>query len=177
MNAVERKLLFWLAGTRFLYLGFPLGGSVDFVSWVSLQISIFSHVSPVFVAILATSSLLPIGTQISPMSVPNFELALAAIVGIADVGTSDITSVVGEDIKRFAKRLSGPAGTEFRLVTIGNGNIDETNFLLERHSLGSANGQTTFQRYVSRRADFMNLAFLKPRQRIRIIQTKNFAGR
>ena len=69
------------------------------------------------------------------------------IVGIANGRTGDITSVVGEDIKRFAKRLRGPAGTEFRLATIAKGKIDESNVLLERHSLGSSNGQTTFQAY------------------------------
>ena len=70
------------------------------------------------------------------------------IVGIADGRTSKITSVVGEDIKRFAKRLSGPAGTELKLATIARGKIDESNILLERHSLGSTNGQTTFESYV-----------------------------
>ena len=69
------------------------------------------------------------------------------IVGIANGRTSEITPVVGEDIERFAKRLKGPAGTELRLATIPKGKIDESNVLLERHSLGSSNGQTTFEQY------------------------------
>ena len=75
------------------------------------------------------------------------------IVGIANGRTSEITAVVGEDIKRFSKRLSGPAGTELKLATIARGKIDESNVLLERHSLGSANGQTAFEPYVPNTVD------------------------